>query len=93
MLGAIDAARAKLDLHPWAHVIMPEHVHLLIHPTSADYSISHILSTLKQPVSKRAILFVRKHAAAFLERMTDTQPSGRQSIRFWQRGGGYDRNL
>ena len=25
--------------------------------------------------------------------MTDLQPNGKRCIRFWQRGGGYDRNL
>ncbi len=25
--------------------------------------------------------------------MTDAQPNGKSSIRFWQRGGDYDRNL
>jgi putative transposase len=30
---------------------------------------------------------------AFLEKMTDRQPCGKVTHRFWQRGGGYDRNL
>ena len=90
MLSAIDKARAKHGLHLWAYVIMPEHVHVLIHPTSDDYSVSRILTTLKQPLSKRAILYVRQHAPSFLKRMTDTQPNGKRSVRFWQRGGGYD---
>jgi putative transposase len=72
---------------------MPEHVHLLIYPTRAEYSISAILSTLKLPVTRRAERFVREQAPAFIERMTDRQPSGKSSLRFWQRGGGYDRNL
>ena len=25
--------------------------------------------------------------------MTDRQPSGKECLRFWQRGGGYDRNI
>jgi len=45
------------------YVIMPEHVHLLIYPRAEGYSISRILSTLKQPVSKRAILFVQGQSA------------------------------
>jgi putative transposase len=72
---------------------MPEHVHLLIHPRAEKYSISRILSTLKQPVSKRAILYVQRHARAFLRRITGVQPSDKAALRFWQRGGGYDRNL
>lgn len=71
---------------------MPEHVHLLIYPTG-DYSISRILTSIKQPVAKRAAIFVKTKAAAFAERMLDRQPGGKTALRFWQRGGGYDRNL
>jgi putative transposase len=76
-----------------AWVIMPEHVHLLIYPREPDYQMSRILSTLKQPVSKRAVLFVRNEARAFIPKMMDRQPNGKESLRFWQRGGGYDLNL
>jgi putative transposase len=44
-------------------------------------------------VAKRAVQFVRRQAPAFLGRMTDRQPNGKEAVRFWQRGGGYDRNL
>jgi putative transposase len=30
---------------------------------------------------------------AFLSRLEDRQPNGTMAYRFWQRGGGYDRNL
>ncbi len=93
MLDAISTSCAKHQVELWAYVIMPEHVHLLLHPTQASYSISRILSSLKQPVAKRAIHYVHTHATSFLRRMTDEQPNGKCSIRFWQRGGGYDRNL
>jgi len=43
--------------------------------------------------SKRALAFVRREAPAFLVQMEDKQPSGKTHYRFWQRGGGYDRNL
>ena len=72
---------------------MPEHVHLLLHPTRASYSISRILTSLKQPVAKRAVHYVRTDATSFVPRMTDEQPSGKRSLRFWQRGGVCDRNL
>lgn len=69
--------------------MMPEHVHLLIYPRADEYSISRILSTLKQPVSKRSILFVRREAPTFLSQLTDVQPNGKTELRFWQRGGGW----
>jgi putative transposase len=92
-VDAVDRARAKHHFHVWAYVIMPEHVHVLLWPTIPDYSISVILNSIKQSVSKRALLFVRGEAPAFLARMEDQQPNGAVHYRFWQRGGGYDRNI
>jgi putative transposase len=93
MIDAIEIARQRHAFHLWAYVIMPEHVHLLLWPTSAEYSMSAVLTTLKQSVSKRALLYVRESAPAFLSQMRDKQPNGKVHFRFWQRGGGYDRNL
>ncbi len=93
MLDAIERARRTHDLDLWAYVIMPEHVHILLYPRRDAYDISGILCSLKQSVSKRAILHVKRHALSQLAMMTDVQPNGRSSYRFWQRGGGYDRNL
>jgi putative transposase len=45
------------------------------------------------PVQRKALRFVRQHAPAFLERLKDAQPNGEVHYRFWQRGGGYDRNV
>jgi putative transposase len=77
----------------WAYVIMPEHVHLVIFPRDDDYSISLILKSIKQPVALKAVNFVRREAPQFASQMEDRQPNGEVSLRFWQRGGGYDRNL
>jgi REP-associated tyrosine transposase len=92
-LEAIRHARQVHAFHLWAYVLMPEHVHLLIHPVSPEYRISAILSSLKQPVAKKAVRYIREHAPEFLDRMRDRQPGGTENFRFWQRGGGYDRNL
>ena len=93
LVDAIELARAKHAFDLWAYVIMPEHAHLLIVPTREIYNISEILSTIKQSVAKRAVAFVRSSAPGFLSQMADCQPNGAVSFRFWQRGGGYDRNL
>ena len=93
LLAAMDTARRRLRFDLWAYVIMPEHVHLLILPLDDPYSISRILSGIKTPVARRAVAYVRKHRPAGLGRMRDAQPNGKVSYRFWQRGGGYDRNL
>jgi putative transposase len=93
MLEAIRRARDVHQFHLWAYVLMPEHVHLLILPLSATYRISAILSSLKQPVAKKAVRYVRACAPTFLDLMRDRQPDGTETFCFWQRGGGYDRNL
>jgi putative transposase len=71
---------------------MPEHAHLLILPAE-DVSISSILYQIKKPVTTWAVSWVRRNSQSFLNNMLDRQPSGKSSYRFWQRGGGYDRNL
>src|SRR4029079_14664514 len=93
MVEAIQKARKKNGFDLWAWVIMPEPVHLLICPRTADYSISAILTTVKQSVSKTALNFIMREAPAFLVQMEDRQPNGAVQHRIWQRGGGYDRNV
>jgi len=90
---AVDRAQQLHRFHVWAYVIMPEHVHMLIWPTELEYGVSDILSSIKQSVAKRAVLHVRKAAPSFLRQMEDRQPNGATHYRFWQRGGGYDRNI
>src|SRR5262249_2462136 len=93
VVEAIEEARRNLDFDLWAYVLMPEHVHLLIHPRRAEYSVGRILAALKRPVSVRA----REHLIAagnraWVERLTVRE--GRKVVfRFWQPGGGYDQNL
>jgi len=93
LVDAVERARNRHCFDLWAWVIMPEHVHLLICPREREYSISSILTTIKQSVAKRALTHVRQQAPAFLSQMEDRQPNGSVTHRFWQRGGGYDRNL
>jgi len=76
----------------WGYVIMPEHVHIVLLP-KPEIKTSRILSTIKQSVSKRALLWTKQNAPDFLKSMEDIQPDGKHHYHFWQRGGGYDRNL
>jgi putative transposase len=93
LVDAIDKARRRLSFHVWAYVIMPEHAHLLVWPTQPEYRISKVLKSIKKSVANRALAFVRHNAADFLPFMEDRQPNGTTHYRFWQRGGGYDRNV
>ena len=70
---------------------MPEHVHLLLLPTTEDYSISEILRSIKQPVSQKLMAFLRKHNPEKLRLFKTDQES--EPYRFWKPGGGYDRNI
>jgi putative transposase len=93
LVEGIDRAREKHHFHVWAYVVMPEHAHLLLWPTEENYDISQLLNSIKQSVAKRALVHVSRTAPGFLKRMEDKQPNGERHYRFWQRGGGYDRNI
>ena len=93
LADAINGAANKHAFDVWAYVFMPEHVHLLICPRRKTYAIQEILFAIKFPVAKKAISFLRRSAPDFLEKLLDRQPNGKTNYRFWQRGGGYDRNV
>jgi len=91
LIESIDAARQKHDFELWAYVFMPNHAHLVIHPRREIYSISDILLSIKQPVSRRAIEYLREHNPAGLRLLATGQRA--RSYHIWQKGGGYDRNI
>jgi putative transposase len=93
VVEAIERARELERFDVWAYVIMPEHVHVLIRPREPGYQVSRALWRIKRPVGRRAIDHLRAHAPAFLERLTVTRGDGSRESRFWQVGGGYDRNV
>ncbi len=66
-------------------------MHLLIHPRNEDYPISEILKSIKQPVARKAINYLRRWDSPILGFMETGNESPRW--RFWQNGGGYDRNI
>ena len=93
LIEAIDEARDREKFDLWAYVIMPEHVHLLICPRGPGSRISKVLWRIKRPVGRRAIGYLRDHAPSFLGKLTLTRGDGTREARFWQAGGGYDRNV
>ena len=92
LMEAIVKARQEAGFDLWAYVIMPEHAHAVIWP-HAGVHISDILRAVKLPVAKRALIWAQREDAALLEAMRHGGPGGTVAHRFWQRGGGYDRNL
>ncbi|MBS3735309.1 MAG: transposase [Phycisphaerae bacterium] len=91
-LDTLAAARTRCPFRLFAYVIMPEHVHLVLQPLSG-VTIRTILWRLKRPLTRTVLAWVRANSPAFLNRLADVRPSGKTLYRFWQRGGGYDRNL
>ncbi|MFI4897925.1 MAG: REP-associated tyrosine transposase [Phycisphaerales bacterium JB059] len=80
-------ARSRLGFKLFAWVIMPEHVHLLVLPLES--TVPSILSATKRPFSALVLQRWRELEAPVLERIRD----GSGAERFWQAGGGYDRNI
>jgi putative transposase len=87
--GAIDAATERCSYDLVAFVYMPEHVHLLVWPRSAECRIAELLFAVKRQSSYRIKEFLLASDPQAVEKLTD-----RAGIfRFWQQGPGYDRNL
>jgi putative transposase len=91
-IEALDHARIKWNFRLWAYVIMPDHVHLIVWPTEERYDISQFLKSLKQSVSRKTRLFLKRENPAALKNM-EVKQGKRVVFRFWQSGPGYDRNL
>ena len=88
---AVNRSSVRFNFDVWAYVIMPEHVHLLIYPKNEIYSISDILKSIKQPVARRTVNFLKIHKPEILRLLMTGEPQ--HPYRFWQHGGGYDRNI
>ncbi len=92
VVEAMEQTRATLNISLLAYVIMPDHVHVLLLPKSGC-PMRRVLAALKSSVSRHA----REHLMdtgqrEWLDRLTVRYPS-RTVFRFWQPGGGYDRNV
>ncbi|MBI1372145.1 MAG: hypothetical protein GC159_05210 [Phycisphaera sp.] len=93
LIGALDRARRKHPIELWAYVIMPEHAHVLLFPTQAEYDVSAIEKSIKQSVSCKALAWLRANDQRWLERLRGSRSGDRKRYHFWQPGGGYDRNV
>jgi putative transposase len=93
LLESLRRARTQHSFDLWAYVLMPEHVHLLLKPRAPDADIGAILRAIKQPVAQTALRFLKREAPDWLCQLESPQSNGRPVHRFWQPGGGYDRNV
>ncbi|MGH7132306.1 MAG: REP-associated tyrosine transposase [Phycisphaerales bacterium] len=85
----LNDARYRLGFQLYAYVVMPEHVHLLLSVDREGPRVPAILKDLKGGFSLEVLSARRKLKAPVLSRIT---PPG-QRPRFWQHGGGFDRNI
>ncbi len=90
---SLDAANESEDVQLVAFVFMPEHVHLLVYPTSADPDIGRYLARIKQPFSKQIKDVLATRHSPLLDELTVQERPGKTCFRFWQEGPGFDRNL
>ena len=90
---SIDRASDRHEFALVAFVFMPEHVHLLVYPRSDGACISRLLYAIKRPFSFRIKQYLKRTGHPLLSELTIRERPGRQVFRFWQEGGGYDRNL
>jgi putative transposase len=90
---AIDRAMIGQACRLVAYVFMPEHVHLLVQPTSHEARIDLLLKAIKGPFSSRVRRLLEGVDSPLLDKLTIRQRPGVYGFRFWQEGGGYDRNL
>ena len=89
----IDRAVDKHGFQLVGFVFMPEHIHLLVFPTTVEARISALLYAIKRPHSHRSKQWMQQHNDNGLDRLTIQERPGKTSFRFWQEGSGYDRNI
>jgi putative transposase len=92
LVEALGGARVRWPIDLWAYVVMPEHVHLLVCPRERGAIVSGFLREVKEAVGRKAVAAIKREAPEWLNRIT-VHEGNRERHRFWQPGGGYDRNV
>lgn len=90
---SIDRALIRYQFNLIAFVIMPEHLHLLVYPTTHEYKIDRFLAAIKRPFSYRIKEMLIEQQHPLLAELTIRTRPGKTAFRFWLEGPGYDRNF
>ena len=90
---SIDKAITRWNFRLVAFVLMPEHVHLLVYPTTPIVEIDNLLSAIKQPYAVKIKNLLLASGSDLVDRLTVQERPGKTAFRYWQEGPGYDRNL
>jgi len=91
-LNELSSTREKYHFYVWAYVLMPNHVHVLLFPYTQHYNISIILQSIKGKMSTNYRNFLKKNNQKLFKHMC-IKAGKKKVFRFWQVGGGFDRNL
>ena len=67
---SIDASASAESFSLIAFVFMPEHMHLLVLPTSNESKVSCFLARLKQPTSRQIKQILVEHGSPWVEQLT-----------------------
>jgi putative transposase len=89
---ALNEQRKACSMDLWAYVIMPDHVHLVVSPRTRGKDVSHFQGAVKEQVGRRAVQWLEEHAPHWIPKITVREGTLIRR-RFWQPGGGYDRNV
>jgi putative transposase len=91
-LDDLDRSRTIYNFILWAYVLMPHHVHLLIWPLDHNYDIGKIETGMKGVMAKRYRKYLWENDRVLHDSFMVTMQGHTQFV-FWQKGGGFDRNL
>ena len=80
--------RIEMSFELYAWVLMPDHFHLLMRPGPAG-DVTRVLRRLKARFARLVLGRWTELDAPILARLRDAD----DRLRFWQPGGGYDRNI
>jgi putative transposase len=86
-LERLQVVTREYDVRLLAWVIMPEHVHLLLFPEGPP-RMAQFVHALKRPVAEAVLRRWKELDAPILQKLSHAG-----GYRYWQAGGGYDRNL
>jgi putative transposase len=90
---SIDRAMARRASRLIAFVLMPDHVHLLVLPASAEPDVDALLFAIKRPFSFRMKRHYQAVGDPLDKQLVVRERARKRAFRFWQEGAGYDRNL
>lgn len=89
---ALETQRHEWSMDIWSWVIMPDHVHLLVAPQVAGAEVGRFAGSVKELVARKAVAWLQEHSPQWLSNIRVVEGS-KVRHRFWQPGGGYDRNV